>query len=126
MSDHVQPDLFGEYDQAQEQAARWRQPATCPSCGTQEASGYDLRLNHGGEPGAEGICGFPAGQHPIYGALCVAQSLVSSHIAYAVKTGDAEKLAERMERGRSLGLDVEQIAAEARTSENDGKARATD
>ena len=43
----IQPDLFGDYDRAQEQAQRWRQPATCPACGTQEPSGYLLRQNHG-------------------------------------------------------------------------------
>lgn len=27
----IQPDLFGDYDRAQEQAQRWTQPATCPA-----------------------------------------------------------------------------------------------
>ncbi|MGC1209573.1 MAG: hypothetical protein WA880_16630 [Ornithinimicrobium sp.] len=117
MGEHVQPDLFGEYDQAQEQEARLRQPATCPSCGTEEPNGWLLTNNHGYDIDTEGISGFPAGQHPIYGAMCVAQSLVSSHIVYAVRNGDTEQLAERKERGRELGLDVEQITREAETDQ---------
>lgn len=125
MTDHVQPDLFGDLDreegqarQAQEQAAErtrlFQQPATCPSCGTDEPSGYLLRNNHGVEPGAEGVCGFPRGQHPIYGGMCTAQYLVTNHITYYARRDEPEALAERQERGRELGLDVEAIARQAR------------
>ncbi len=114
MPESIQPDLFGDYDRAQAEAARWRQPATCPACGTEEPDGYALWRNHGAEPGQPGICGSPAGEHPIYGAECVAQDLVRSHITYAARTEQADLLAERMERGRTLGLDVEAIATAAR------------
>ena len=114
MTKNVQPDLFGDYDRAQEEADRWRQPATCPACGTTEPNGYLLSQNHGAQPGQPGICGFPPGGHPIYGAGCLAQHLVRNHITYAVRQGEADMLAERMERGRALGLDVDAIAAAAR------------
>lgn len=118
----IQPDLFGDYDRAQEAAERWRQPASCPACGTHEPSGYMLRQNHGAEPGEPGICGFPAGEHPIYGAECVAQNLVRNHITYAARHEQADMLAERMERGRALGLDVEAIAADAREDSPEEKS----
>ncbi len=63
----------------------WRQPATCPSCETREPNRYLLRQNHGYDLDGEGIGGFPTLEHPIYGSMCVAQSLVSNHIDYAVK-----------------------------------------
>ena len=49
MTDNIQPDLFGDYDRAQERAARWREAARCPSCGTDEPSGYLL------SPGLAGL-----------------------------------------------------------------------
>lgn len=122
MPESIQPDLFGEYDRAQEEAARWRQPASCPACGTKEPSGYMLRQNHGADPAEAGICGFPPGEHPIYEAMCTAQYLVSNHITYAARHDEADMLAERMERGRVLGLDVEAIAVAAR--ENSPKKNA--
>lgn len=113
MTNHVQPDLFGEFDERAARAEQWRQPATCPSCGTRESSGHQLRNNHGYGINGDGIGGYPVKQHPIYGAQCVAQSLVSSHIVYATREGDADMLTRSMERGRELGLDVESIAQEA-------------
>ena len=110
----VQPDLFGEYDKAQEEAERMLQPATCPACGQVEPTAYLLRNNHGADPFEPGICGFPAGEHPIYGDRCVAQDLVMSHIFYAARNNQDAMLARDMERGRELGLDVDAIAAAAR------------
>jgi hypothetical protein len=101
----IQPDLFGDYDRAQEQAQRWRQPATC---------GYLLRQNHGADPDQPGICGFPPGEHPNYAAMCVAQYLVRNHIIHATRTGNAEQLTRDKTRGRQLGLDVDAIEATAR------------
>ncbi|MEZ5087738.1 MAG: hypothetical protein R2722_16350 [Tessaracoccus sp.] len=112
MTDNIQPDLFGDYDRAQERAARWREAARCPSCGTDEPSGYLLSQNHGYEPGEPGISGFPFGGHPIYGAECVAQHLVRNHIIYAIRKGSTDMLVERCERGRSLRLDVDAIVRE--------------
>lgn len=125
MTDHVQPDLFGDLDREEEQAQHaqaqaaertrlFQQPATCPSCGTHEPSGYLLRNNHGVEPGTEGVCGFPPGRHPIFGAMCTAQHLVTNHITYCARREDPEALAERQQRGRELGLDVEAITRRAR------------
>lgn len=119
MPQSFQPDLFGDYDRAEEAAERWRQPATCPACGTEEHSGYMLRQNHGAEPGEPGICGFAPGEHPVYGAECLAQHLVRNHITYAARHDQADMLAERMDRGRTLGLDVEAIAAAARSDRPD-------
>lgn len=118
MTQHVQPDLFGELDRAEARQAAWNAPGTCPSCGTQEPNGYLLNTNHGYQPDAEGVCGFPRGAHPIYGAMCTAQYLVSNHITYAARRGDVASLAERQDRGRELGLDVEAITRDALTSTN--------
>lgn len=133
MTDHVQPDLFGDLDRAEEETREaearaaertrlFQQPATCPSCGTHEPSGYLLRNNHGVEPGTEGVCGFPRGAHPIYGAMCTAQYLVTNHITYYARRDEPEALAERQERGRALGLDVEAITERARVEVEPGPA----
>lgn len=114
MPGSIQPDLFGDYDHAQQEAERWRQPATCPACGTEERSGYMLRQNHGAEPGQSGICGFPPGGHPVYAAMCTAQYLVTNHITYATRKDNTEQLARDKARGRELGLDVDAIDAAAR------------
>ena len=108
MTAAAQPDLFGESDAREAMAVEWAKPATCPACGTTERNGHILRLNHGAEPGKPGICGFPAGKHPNYGAMCVAQSLVSSHIWGDAKHG-RPALDRSIIRGRELGLDVEAI-----------------
>lgn len=113
MTNHVQPDLFGDYDRQQEASARRRQPATCPCCGTREPNGYLLLQNHGIDVDDLGIGGFPPGQHPIYGGACVAQHLVRNHIIHAAQTGAVAQLKERMRRGRDLGLDVDSIIHEA-------------
>lgn len=115
------PDLFDflpeviaerEANEAARQAhdALWRSPATCPACGTVEPSGYLLQNNHWYRPGE------PLREHPIYGRQCIAQHLVSNHIHYAVRHPEEGPrfLAERMQRGRGLGLDVEAIVAAAR------------
>lgn len=111
----VQPDLFGDLDRAEAERALWAEPATCPSCGTTEPNGWMLNNNHGYRPGETGICGWPAGEHPIFGTRCVAQHLVTNHITYYVRHPDPARLAERMERGRALGLDVDAIIAAARS-----------
>ena len=121
----IQPDLFGDYDRAQEQAQRWRQPATCPACGTQEPSGYLLRQNHGADPDQPGICGFPPGEHPNYAAMCVAQYLVRNHIIHATRTGNAEQLTRDKTRGRQLGLDVDAIEATAHEETREKNTRPT-
>ena len=122
MSDHVQPDLFGDLDRAEELTRLYQQPATCPACGTREPNGYRLRNNHGAEPGAEGICGFPPGRHPIFGGMCTAQYLVTNHITYAARRNEPEHLAERQQRGRELELDVEAITRRARADVEKGQA----
>lgn len=110
----VQPDLFGDFDRAQEAKRLWEQPHTCPSCGTEERNGYLLQMNHGVNPETGGVAHFPPGRHPIYGSSCVAQHLVTNHIRYAVRHDDEQMLTERIERGRALRLDVDAIVAAAR------------
>lgn len=118
MSAEVQLDLFGEVEaqEAQRKAADdlHSQPATCPCCGTTERNGWLLRNNHGVDPETGGIGGYPVREHPIYGAQCVAQSLVSSHITYYVREGKEDALEREVIRGRELGLDVEAIIEHAR------------
>lgn len=110
----VQPDLFGEYDAQQERERRSRQPATCPRCGTTEPNALLLSMNHGMEPGEDTICGWPRGEHPIYGDCCTAQHRTSNHIHYAVTHGGDDDLARAVARGRELGLDTDAIIAQAR------------
>jgi hypothetical protein len=109
----VQSDLFGELDRAEERSALWAKPATCPSCGATEPNAWLLQTNHGYRPDEAGISGFPLGEHPIYSDMCTAQFLVRNHIVYHVHHPEAKGLAERMERGRALGLDVDTIVAAA-------------
>lgn len=109
----VQPDLFGEYDADQERQRVWSLPATCPSCGTTEPNGHRLRDNHGYDPVTGLISGFPLGQHPNYGSMCLAQHLVRNHITYYVADGNAVALEERCRRGQELQLDVDQIIRDA-------------
>ena len=109
----VQPDLFGEHDAREAEAQRWREPATCPACGTREPNGFLLNNNHGIQPGEQAVGGYPAGQHPIYDGMCVSQILRRNHIIHAVRTGDDEALERAAERGRERGLDVDAIIAEA-------------
>ena len=105
MTDHVQPDLFGDLER-EEEAKRLaaerreldRQPATCAACGTTEPLVF-LRQNH---------TPFPGGQ-------CITQYLVANQIRYAVRHGEDDHLAQRMELGRALRLDVDAIVASART-----------
>jgi len=112
---HIQPDLFGDYDAAQERAALWQRPATCPSCETTEPSGYLLSNNHGYDPETMQISGWPRFQHPNYGAMCTAQFLTRNHIIYAARHASADsgrdELDREMARGRALGLDVDAILA---------------
>lgn len=108
------PETIAKRDAAAEREARWNAPATCPACGTTEPRGWLLRNNHGLDPDDPRIGGFPAGEHPIYGAMCTAQYLVKNHITYYARRDEPTALAERMERGRGLGLDVDAIVAEAR------------
>lgn len=114
MTESIQPDLFGDYDRTQAQAERWRQPATCPACGTEVHNAWELDLGHGFRPGEPGVYGYPLGKHPIYGADCLTQFNVRNHIIAAVRGNDPDRLTERMQRGRELRLDVETIAAAAR------------
>lgn len=115
----LQPDLFGESEAREAEASLWRQPATCPCCGTQEPSGWMLRNNHGIAPGEEAVGGSPAGQHPLYGDQCVAQVLVTGHIYYDVTNGRDEELERDINRGRELGLDVESIISKAEAAKAD-------
>lgn len=110
----VQPDLFGEHDAQQERDRLSRQPATCPRCGTTEPNGLLLSINHGIEPGEDTICGWPRGEHPIFGDHCTSQHLASNHIHYAVTHGTDDDLARAVDRGRTLGLDTDAIITQAR------------
>lgn len=113
----TQPDLFGESDRRDALSAIMHQPRTCPSCRQQEPSAFLLRINHGYsvtlDGTVEGIGGFPIGQHPIYGAMCVAQSLARSHIASALRDRDAERLEAATARAVQLGMDAEAITGGA-------------
>ena len=114
---HIQPDLFGDYDAAQERASLWSQPATCPACRTAEPSGYLIRNNHGYDPETLLISGWPRGEHPNYGAKCTAQFLVTNHITYAARHIDSDgrgPLDRALSRGRELGLEVDSILSQAR------------
>lgn len=112
----IQPDLFGEHDARQARVELRRQPVTCPSCGRGERNAILFENSHGyrvlDDGSLGGIGGFPIKDHPIYGALCLAQVLVRNHIHYDVRTGDP-RLVRDMARGRELGLDVDAIVAEA-------------
>jgi hypothetical protein len=111
----VQPDLFGEHDAQQERDRLSRQPATCPRCDTTEPNGFLLEMNHGiDEPGKDTICGWPRGEHLVYGDRCVAQDLTRNHIWGAVVRGDDDDLARSVARGRELGLDTDAIITQAR------------
>lgn len=98
---------------ARRDAERDRQPHTCPCCGKTEPNRFLLGNNHGIDRDGM-LCGYPVGEHPIYGAMCVAQGLVRNHILCAVTRDDGELLEERSRRGRELGLDVDAIVAEGR------------
>lgn len=100
---------------AADQAA-WDNPATCPSCGREEPSGFLLSLNHGYNPVTLRIAHFPQFEHPIYGRHCTAQVLTINHITYAVLHDSPEDLQRYVDRGRQVGLDVEEIVAEARAT----------
>ena len=111
----TQLDIFTDYDAQARRNELWQQPHTCPCCGTQEPNGFVLRNNHGIDPGEDAICGFPIGEHPNFGDLCVAQWLTRNHIAWAVEHDD--DIERYVERGRQLGLDVDAILAELATPE---------
>lgn len=85
-------------------------PQACPICGHQEPSGWLVRNNHG--VGPEGWGAWPDGEHPIYGHQCLAQNLVTGHLRRTAGT-DSPHLDEYKARGRELGLDVDQIIADA-------------
>lgn len=112
-----QLDLFDDPTKRDEERAQrdterawYASPQLCPCCGSREPNGWLLRNNHGINPDGT-LCGFPIGQHPNYQAHCIAQSLVSIHIYYAVTRGLDP--ARDIARGRTLGLDVEKIIAES-------------
>lgn len=110
------PEVIEARQAAADRKAMWSQPVACPSCGTVEPSGYQLQSNHGYSPEDLGlIYGFPAGQHPAYGRLCIAQYLVRNHIRYGVRHPEEDRawFDARCARGRELGLDVDAIVAEA-------------
>lgn len=87
-------------------------PHTCPYCGTAEPNGPLLSTGHGVDWRDGLISGFPFKQHPIFGDKCMAQWLVTNHIYYAVNH-DSPSLGRDVAHGRELGLDVDQIIAEA-------------
>lgn len=118
----VQPDLFGEYDAQQERERLESQAATCPRCGETEPNDYLLEINHGIDPGADTVSGWPRGEHPNYGDRCVAQDLVTNHIHYDVKHGNDDELSRSVARGRQLGLDTDAITAQARQDGGDRHA----
>ena len=110
----IQPDLFGDYDRSEQLAALRNQPVECPSCGIVAPNAIRLENSHGYRvtpEGIEGIGGFPIGEHPIYGEMCVAQALKRNHIIYGVRNG--EDVTRDVASGRELGLDVDAIIAEA-------------
>ena len=107
-----QPDLFGEFDAAKERevgrqaasAHAWT-PHRCPSCGTVEPNSFALRLNHGYECCEPGMSGFPFGEHPNYGADCIAQSLTRSHVFVGRRDGWPD-LDRYLARAAELGLSL--------------------
>lgn len=126
MNDDILPtgqlDLLVDYDAEAKAAAerdRWitqnSAPKTCPNCGGVEPNGFLLRNNHGVDWETGTISGYPFGHHPIYGDQCLAQSLVTNQIAYAVKT-QSDSLDDDVDRGRKLGLDTAAIIADVRAA----------
>lgn len=92
---------------------RWEnEPQTCPICGYQEASGWLVRINHG--VGPDGYSQWPDGMHPNYGTQCLAQNLITGHLRRTAGT-DAPHIDAYIERGRALGLDVDQVLADAQS-----------
>lgn len=112
-----QLDLFGDHTRRDEEKAQrdaqrawYDSPHECPCCGQREPNGWLLKTNHGIDPDGT-LCGFTIGDHPNYGAMCVAQNLVSNHIYYDITRGlDPTR---DIARGRQLGLDVDKIIAES-------------
>lgn len=112
----IQPDLFGEHDAAQERSELWKQPCTCPRCGEHCTNRWILRNNHAIDPDTDTIGGYPRGQHPIYGAMCLAQSLAEAHLIADLRYGNpaiAQPRPRNIKRARQLGLDVDTIIATA-------------
>ena len=97
-------------------------PQRCPICGYEESSGWLVRINHG--VGPDGYAQWPGGTHPNYGAQCLAQNLITGHLRRTAGTGDPH-LDSYIERGRALGLDVEQILADAQRAFHDHRETAT-
>ena len=97
-------------------------PQACPICGHREASGWLVRINHG--VGPEGWGAWPDGEHPIYGSQCLAQSFTEAHLRRTAGTDDPH-LESYKERGRALGLDVEQILADAQRVFHDHRETST-
>ena len=105
-----QPDLW--HDEREEQRRRDQQPHACPICGKTEATKHLRTLSHGSDD-AGSVFGFPPGHHPIYGAKCLAQHMVTTHVhmwARGLITGPGRE--DTWERARQLGLDPDAIAAE--------------
>lgn len=98
-------------------------PQSCPICGYQEASGWLVRINHGVGPDGS-IGSYPPREHPIYGPQCLAQNLITGHLRRTAGTGDPH-LDSYIERGRALGLDVEQILADAQRAFHDHRETST-
>ena len=113
MTSHIQPDLFGDYDRAQEHARARRQPRTCPRCGVTEPNVFLLANNHGIDVGTDTISGHPKGEHPNFGTYCMAQYLIRNHLILAAERGDAAFLEDQKARARAHRLDVDAIIAEA-------------
>lgn len=117
-----QLDMFIDYDKEAEEAERRRReheefmkPKTCPACGTEVRNGHALHNGHGIDWPELTIGGWPIAEHPNYQGMCEAQWLVRNHIRYGVTT-DPKSLDERVARGKELGLDTDQIIADARAT----------
>ena len=113
MTSHIQPDLFGEYDEQVARAEAARQPHTCPRCGITEPNVFLLSNNHGITLGTDTISGYPKGEHPTFGPYCMAQYLIRNHLIFAAQRGDADFLEDQKARARAHRLDVDAILAEA-------------
>lgn len=102
-----------EAARARELAAEmeWRSsPRSCPVCGREEATGWLVVNNHGVDQHGS-MSGYPPGQHPIYGAQCLAQNLIENQLRRAVNR--RQDLTQVSARAREVGLDVDTIIADA-------------
>ena len=92
----VQPDLFGDFDAAEERAAirqAWTSsPQVCPLCGNTEPTGFLLNNNHmlNWGPFLE--------DQTLHTTECTAMYLTRNHVAFAAKAGAADQLARDLPR----------------------------